>query len=79
MIDICNMIENAIYMKIYGNAFLVSLQEKQKFVKSFINLVVTNSHLFLFAFVSNMTLMCIPVYNLQSYEYFRQYLWKFMP
>ena len=29
MIDISNMIENAIYTKIYGNAFLVDLKDFQ--------------------------------------------------
>ena len=42
------------------------------FVKSFISLAVTNSHLFLFAVIWNMALMCIPVYDLESQEYFRQ-------
>ena len=34
--------------------------------------IMTNSHLFLFAFIWNMALMCIPVYNLESYEHFRR-------
>ena len=38
--------------------------------KSFISLVVTSSHPF--AFIWNMSLMCIPVYNLESYEYSRR-------
>ena len=40
------------------------------FTKLFISLVVTNSHLYFFAFIWNMKLMCIPIYNLESYEYF---------
>ena len=40
-------------------------------MKSFIILVVTNTHFFLFAFLWNMALVCIPVYNSESYEYFR--------
>ena len=46
------------------------------FAKLFISLVVTNSHLFLFAFLWNMALMCIPVYNLESYVYF-YFRWVF--
>ena len=42
------------------------------FVKSFISLVLTDSHLFLFAFIWDMALIYIPVYNLESYEYFRR-------
>ena len=40
-------------------------------IKSFISLVFTKSQLFLFAFIWDMTLMLIPVYNLESYEYFK--------
>ena len=40
-------------------------------MKSFIILVVTNNHFFLFAFLWKMALVCIPVYNSESYEYFR--------
>ena len=42
------------------------------FVKSFISLVFTNSDLFLFAFIRDVALICIPVYNLDPYEYFRR-------
>ena len=87
MIDTCNMIENAIYVYIYGNVFLVDLKDFHQnkrsqcgkflldvthFVKSFINLVFTDSHIFLFTFIWYMALICIPVYNLESYEYFRR-------
>ena len=73
-------------MLIYGNVFLVDLkdfeQEKRsqcrKFlldvthlVKSFISLIFRKSHLSLFAFIWDMELICMPVYNLESYEYFR--------
>ena len=37
MIDICNTIENAIYMKIYGNAFLVDLKDFQYEKQSLLN------------------------------------------
>ena len=40
------------------------------FAKLLICLVVKNSHLFLFAFIWNIALMFIPVYNSESYEYF---------
>ena len=40
-------------------------------VKSFISLVFTKSHLFLLAFIWVMTLICILVFNLECYEYFR--------
>ena len=40
-------------------------------VKSFISLAFTESHLFLFAFIWDMALICILVFNLESYEYFR--------
>ena len=40
------------------------------FVKLLISLLVANRHLFLFVFIWNMAFMCIPVYNLKSYEYF---------
>ena len=72
---------------IYGKVFLVDLKdfqwEKQSlcgklllnvihFVKSFISVVITNSRLFLFKFIWNMALMCTPIHNLESYEYFRR-------
>ena len=34
--------------------------------------VFTDNHLFLFAFIWDMARICIPVYNLESYEYFRR-------
>ena len=34
--------------------------------------VFTDSHRFLLAFMWDMTLICIPAYNLESYEYFRR-------
>ena len=86
MIDICNMIENAIYVKIYGKVFLVDLKYFElgkrsqcgKFLldathlfKSFINLVFTKSHLLLFAFICDMALICILVFSLESYECLR--------
>ena len=43
------------------------------FVKLFISLVVTNSHLFLFAIIWNIAFMCIPVYNLESLNTSRWY------
>ena len=52
----------------------LSLSNKKRkvtqFDKMFIGLVVTNSHLFLFAFNWNMAFMCMSVYNSKSYEYF---------
>ena len=86
MIDICNMIEKAIYVYIYGSVFLVDLKDFEEgkrsqcgkfllgvthLVKSFISLVFTKSHLFLFAFIWVMALICILVFNLECYEYFR--------
>ena len=42
------------------------------FAKLFISLVVTISHLLLSAFIWNMILMCILVYNLEPHVYFIQ-------
>ena len=48
------------------NEVIELLLDVTHFVKSFISLVVTNGHFFLFAFIWNMALMCIP------YEYFKR-------
>ena len=43
-------------------------------------LSVQSSEIVLFAFIQNMTLMCIQVYNLESYEYFQMGICKsFLP
>ena len=40
-------------------------------VKAYISLVFTKSHLFLFVFIWDMELLCILVFKLESYKYFK--------
>ena len=47
------------------------LSDVTHLAKSFISLVFTKSHFFLFAFIWDMVLICILVFNLEFYEYFR--------
>ena len=58
------MIEIMQYMCKYDRVFLVDLIRKKRFP------VGTHSFIFVFAFTWNMAFMCMPVYKLQSYEYF---------
>ena len=56
--------------------FFKDFSEKELYLnvveKSFISLINTNSYIFLFAFIWNMTLMRILVCNLECYECFRR-------